>query len=80
MKQNSKGVAVKVLKLIGSALAAFWALGCVYELLFKTLPDRGGPFFISELLGGLAGMVVATMICIGLIRSALRQPAKSEPE
>ena len=64
---------MKVVKIIFGSLAALWGLGILLKLL-RSLPlifnnDLG----VSRLLGAVAGMIIAGVICYACFKSAFKK-------
>ena len=69
---------MKVVKIILGGLAALWALGCLTEILVKTIPNAGGPLFVSQLMGGLAGVALGSALSIACFKSAFKKPGDTK--
>ena len=64
---------MKAIKVIMGSLAALWGLGILLKLL-RSLPlVFNSPLGVSRLLGAIAGMLIAGVICYVCFKSAFNQ-------
>ena len=78
---HANGKPMKIIKIIFGGLAALWGLGILVKML-RSLPflfnnDLG----VSRLLGAVAGMIIAGIICFACFKSAFKNDANtSDPK
>ncbi len=64
---------MKIIKVIVGGLAALWGLGILLKLL-RNLPFIfSSEFGVSRLLGGIAGLIIAGLICYVCFKGAFRR-------
>ncbi len=68
---------MKIIKIIVGSLAALWGLGILLKLL-RTLPlIFNSEFGVSRLLGAVAGLIIAGLICYVCFNSAFKRDTKT---
>ena len=69
---------MRTVKIVIGSLAALWGLGILLKLL-RTLPlVFSSPLGVSRLLGAVAGMIIAGVICYSCFKGAFGQDTNNQ--